>query len=246
MKKTLLFILALTFSLSASAKDADVKKTLAKELSRLSSSIKVTEIEKISGLDNIYQAVLSSGEVVYTDKKASFIMFGNFLDMRTKKVINLTEAKAAEFKKTKLNSVSSKDTINYPAKGKKRATLYIFTDISCPYCNKMHDEIPELNKQGVEIRHLAFPRAGLQGDTYRKMHDIWCSGDRQKALEAGYKNRKVAKAKTFCKSSVNEQFELGRQIGVTGTPAVFTQDGKQIGGYAKASRVLDALGLDSR
>lgn len=246
MKKFFLVAVALIFSFSANAKDESIKKALTKELSRLSSSIKVTQLEKISGLDNVYQAILSSGEIVYTDKKASFIMFGNFLDMRQKEIKNLTEIKAAEFKIEKLKAVSSKDTINYAAKGKKRGLLYIFTDISCPYCHKMHDEIADLNKQGIEVRYLAFPRSGLKGDTYKKMHNIWCANDRHKALDGGYKNKSVAKASSFCKSLVSEQFNLGRQLGVTGTPAVFTQDGKQIGGYAQTSKILKALKLDRR
>lgn len=245
MKKIFLFGLAFLLSLNAYAKDDATKQALSKELVRMSPSIKITELEKIDGLD-MYQAVLSSGEVIYTNKNAKFILFGNLLDMRSKEIKNITEIKSSQIKIDRLKSVPNSDTINYAAKGKKRGTLYVFTDISCPYCQRMHEEIPELTKQGVEVKYLAFPRAGLKGDTYEKMHDIWCSDDRHKALEAGYKNRKVSKAKTFCKSIVNEQFELGRQIGVTGTPAVYTQDGKQIGGYAKADRVLTALGLEKR
>lgn len=246
MKKTFLVVLALIFSFSANAKDDSAKKALEKELSRLSSSIKVMELEKISGLDNVYQAILSSGEIVYTDNKSSFIMFGNFLDMRQKEIKNLTEIKETQFKTEKLEAVSSKDTINYAAKGKRRSLLYIFTDISCPYCHKMHDEIPALSKQGIEVRYLAFPRSGLKGDTYKTMHNIWCASNRHKALDAGYKNKSVAKASSLCKSLVSEQFNLGRQLGVTGTPAVFTQDGKQIGGYAQTSKILKALKLDRR
>jgi thiol:disulfide interchange protein DsbC len=40
---------------------------------------------------------------------------------------------------------------------------------------------------------------------------------------------------------VAKDFELGRQIGVDGTPAIYAADGTQIGGYLTPQEMLEKL-----
>jgi len=48
---------------------------------------------------------------------------------------------------------------------------------------------------------------------------------------------------TECKSPVAAQFNLGRAIGVGGTPAIVTSDGQLIPGYMEASKLAERLGI---
>ena len=42
----------------------------------------------------------------------------------------------------------------------------VFTDIDCTYCRQFHKTVPELQKRGLQVRYLMFPRAGLQSESY--------------------------------------------------------------------------------
>jgi len=42
---------------------------------------------------------------------------------------------------------------------------------------------------------------------------------------------------------INKQIALGRQVGVKGTPALFTLDGRQVGGYRSAADLAKEFGI---
>ncbi|OED36183.1 hypothetical protein AB833_28215 [Chromatiales bacterium (ex Bugula neritina AB1)] len=59
-----------------------------------------------------------------------------------------------------IETVSEDDMVIYPAIADKKTIVSIFTDPTCPYCRKLHEQIPQLSDAGIEVRYLAFPRAG--------------------------------------------------------------------------------------
>ena len=46
-----------------------------------------------------------------------------------------------------------------------------------------------------------------------------------------------------CKDPVEAQHQLGMQLGVNGTPAIYSADGKYLGGYIPAAELAKMLGL---
>jgi thiol:disulfide interchange protein DsbC len=130
----------------------------------------------------------------------------------------------------------------FPAKGEKRARIYVFTDIDCPYCQKLHEEVEALNDAGVEVAYLAFPRSGPGGATASRMDQIWCADDRLAAMESALDGGSV-KADA-CQTPVLEQLALGQKLGVTGTPAMITETGDLLPGYMPAERLLPVLGIN--
>ncbi|WP_156496975.1 thioredoxin fold domain-containing protein, partial [Alcanivorax sp. HI0083] len=44
-----------------------------------------------------------------------------------------------------------------------------------------------------------------------------------------------------CAKPVDEQYELGLTFGVRGTPAIYTTEGKQLGGYLTPEDMLKRL-----
>ena len=63
--------------------------------------------------------------------------------------------------------------------------------------------------------------------------------DRRKALTDAKAGKPTPK-KT-CANPVAEDYELGRRIGVDGTPAIYAADGTQIGGYLSPQDMLQRL-----
>ena len=62
-----------------------------------------------------------------------------------------------------LESFPAEDMVVYPAEGDEKASLKVFTDTTCPFCRRLHQEVPELQAAGVAVRYLPFPRSGPDG-----------------------------------------------------------------------------------
>ncbi len=99
----------------------------------------------------------------------------------------------------------------------------------------------EYNSLGIEIRYMAFPRAGVNSISAKKLVSAWCADDRNDAMSK-LKNRQNIPDKN-CENPVASQYALGQQLGVSGTPAVFKADGTLIGGYLTPQQMVQELGL---
>jgi thiol:disulfide interchange protein DsbC len=113
--------------------------------------------------------------------------------------------------------------------------------VECGYCRKLHSEIAQLNKLGVRVRYMAYPRSGPGTDDWKKMESVWCAKDRKDAITRAKQGEPVKAAANCGATPVGKQFELGEQLGVRGTPAVFTPAGDYIGGYLPPQEMLKQL-----
>ena len=136
------------------------------------------------------------------------------------------------------------ERIIYSAQGKEQAIVVVFTDSSCGYCRKLHVEIPKLQKAGISIHYIPFPRGGNEGPGYQELQAVWCAKDRNKAMDIA-KGALQGQLKTnnCALASVNQGFALGNKLGVMGTPSVLLPTGQIIPGYLPAKRFIDMLGL---
>ena len=118
-------------------------------------------------------------------------------------------------------------------------TITVFTDIDCGYCRKLHQQMDGYNDLGIRIRYMAFPRAGIDSASFDKAADVWCAKDRHQAMDDAKDGIKVS-AKS-CDNPVKAQYELGRKIGVKGTPALFLESGQMLPGYVPPKRLKQLL-----
>ena len=194
---------------------------------------------KPSAIPNIYE-VMYGTEVVYVTADGKYFIAGDLIDMDSRK--NLTEVAKRSVVKDLLHKKDNKPVV-FKAKDEKYK-LTVFTDIDCPYCAKLHREVPELNKKGVTVEYLMFPRAGLASNSYKKAVSMWCADDQQQAMTDA-KARKPIPEKT-CDNPVADQYNLGGEIGVNGTPALITASGRMIPGYVPANRLVKMLEADAK
>jgi thiol:disulfide interchange protein DsbC len=214
-----------------------LKDTLSKNLKTAGINAKVTSIRRTE-LPNLYWVSLEGLPSVYTTADAKYIFQGDVVRLDKNDVHNVSEALQAGDTKALLARVKPQDSINYKPSGNTRAVVHVFTDVSCPYCHKLHEEMASINAKGIEVRYLAWPRAE---QFVPAMAAIWCSEDRVAAFDAGIKGMPVNAPQ--CKNPVMEHYSLGQQIGVNGTPAIYSSDGKYIGGYMTADELAKRLGL---
>ena len=65
----------------------------------------------------------------------------------------------------------------------------VFTDTSCPYCSRLHEEIGALSDANIRVRYLLYPRAGLDSDAAKQLESVWCSDDPQNAMTIAKEGR---------------------------------------------------------
>ena len=130
--------------------------------------------------------------------------------------------------------------IVYKAKDEK-AHITVFTDVDCGYCRMLHKEVPKLNEAGVTVRYLAYPRAGIGSEAYTKMVSIWCSADPKEWLTQAKLGADIPENK--CANPVAEQYKLGNEVGVRGTPSIILSSGEFLPGYLPAAELVKHLGL---
>lgn len=194
---------------------------------------------KPSVIPNLYE-VMYGTEVVYVTADGKYFLAGDLIDMDSRQ--NLTEVAKRSVIKDLLHKKDNKPVV-FKADDEKYK-LTVFTDIDCPYCAKLHREVPELNKKGVTVEYLMFPRAGLASNSYKKAVSMWCADDQNQAMTDA-KERKPIPEKT-CDNPIADQYNLGGEIGVNGTPALITESGKMIPGYVPADRLVRMLEADAK
>jgi thiol:disulfide interchange protein DsbC len=225
--------LASTLSLFAHADEAS-DKAIRKTLESLNLEIPVESISS-SPLNGLYEVNLKGGRVLYASADGQFVMQGNLYQIQGGKPVNLTEKVERQAISKTINGIPSAEMVVYPAVGETKSHITVFTDTTCPYCHKLHGEVPELNKRGIEVRYVAFPRQGLGSPGDEQLQAVWCSKDRRDAMDRMVDGKNIKAPK--CDNPVTKQFEIGQSIGVNGTPAIVLADGQVIPGYQPAPQV---------
>jgi thiol:disulfide interchange protein DsbC len=227
---------------AAKSTDQKAEATIRATLARKFPDIAVDSVRP-TPMKDIYEVTLGA-ETAYVSADGRYLIAGEMLEIESR--TNLTEAGRQKTRVKALAKLDEREMIIFkPAKVKH--TITVFTDVDCGYCRKLHGEIDELNQRGVQVRYLAYPRAGPGSQDWQKMEAVWCSTDRKKAITEAKAGREV-KAQQ-CATPVARQYKLGEQLGVRGTPAIFTNNGDYIGGYLTPDqmvRELDRLGAAAR
>ena len=180
--------------------------------------------------------VAAGTEVGYVSADGRFYIDGDLFDVGTR--TNLTDKRRLAARAALIKDVPDDQTVVFSPKGYKY-TVNVFTDMDCSYCRKLHSEIVELNRLGVRVRYLMYPRTGPGTESWKKAEAVWCSADRRDALTRAKRGEAVTAP--ACSNPVQQQYELGRAIGIRGTPGIITDKGQYITGYLPAQQLVDRL-----
>jgi len=184
--------------------------------------------------------VLVGPRLFYVSNDGKYLLQGSLIDLHTRTDISEERRKALRLEA--INKVGTDKMIIFPAK-KERHIITVFTDIDCGYCRKLHKEINQFNDEGITVRYLSFPRAGLNSPSYDKAVTVWCSDDRQDALTRSKAGENLPPR--TCDNPVKEEYELGGLLGVSGTPALILESGELLPGYVPPKRLAQALDATS-
>lgn len=197
-----------------------------------------------TAIDKILQVKVGK-DFIYLTEDGRYAITGDLIDLQSGS--NLTEQARSTANLNLLEEFPDAKMVVYSAKGAQRSMVTVFTDTSCPYCRKLHSDVPTLQEAGVAVRYIPFPRGGMRGDGYGDLVSIWCADNPQAAMDIAHKlSPGKLEAKTCdIGKAVDEGYQLGIDLGIRGTPALFLPDGRKIEGYQPAKRLLKTLGLSS-
>jgi thiol:disulfide interchange protein DsbC len=224
---------ALVAALLAHPATAD-ETTLRSVLKTAVPDMEVTRIRE-SRIPGVFE-VMYGTEVLYVSADGRYLIQGDLLDLSERR--NLSESTRAEARLKLLGQIPVEETIEFAPPGAEH-TVYVFTDVNCGYCRRLHRDMAALNSLGIAVRYLAFPRAGEESQGFHDMESVWCAADRKTAITQAKLGGKIREAR--CKNPVEKQYLLGQALGVRGTPAIFRTDGRLISGYLPPDELLEAL-----
>lgn len=209
----------------------EVANALQANLNKAGIDVHVTSVVP-SGMPDIFWVTLDGAQPVFTDKTGKYLFQGAMVELGGDKPIDTSARLQSTGAKTALAALDKKDMIIFNAKGQTKAAIYVFSDPTCHYCQKLHEEIADTTAQGIEVRYLAWPRGQ---EVLPLAEAIWCSKDRKDALTRAKKGEKITA--DACTNPVSEQIALGYSLGVSGTPAIFAENGTQLGGYLPSAEL---------
>lgn len=201
--------------------------------------IDVQANRKPAAIPGLYEFIAGS-KLYYTNEDGSYFVEGSLIDVQANK--DLTEARLGETRIAQLDKVGLNNMIVFKPK-KTKHVIYVFTDIDCGYCRKLHSEMDQYLGAGIEVRYLFFPRAGLGSDSYNKAVAVWCATDRQAALTKAKKGEAIDMKQ--CDNPVQTHMKLGEEFGASGTPMLVTGKGTIIPGYVNAISLAQGLDKES-
>ena len=208
-------------------------------LATLNDRVAIKDVRAIGS--GLFQVVLASGERLYTVEDGRFLLTGDLYEVSENDIVNLTEMQRNGERLAAIEALNPDDIISFAPSGETKKVVYAFTDIDCGYCRKLHDEVQDYTDLGIEIRYLAFPRAGVGSASFQKYVSAFCAADNKQSLTDAKAGREIPTLN--CENPVAAQYELGRMLGVSGTPSLILDSGQMVPGYVPAADLARQLGL---
>lgn len=183
--------------------------------------------------------VTSGGQIFYVDETAQYLLEGSLIRLSDRR--NLTEARMGRIHMGAIQDMDESDMLVFPAHASEdadqaRRTITVFTDISCGFCRRMHGEIDTLLENGVTVRYLLFPRAGLGSQGHQDLESVWCADDPQEAMTIAKAGGEIVEKN--CDNPIESHVALAQSVGLRGTPLIYTDSGEMIPGYREASSLV--------
>ena len=152
-----LFSVNLVISSAFAADSADKSiKELKQALTKYLPQAADANITK-TPIEGVYQFV-SGSKVMYMTKDARYIFDGDLIDLLERR--NLTEEMRGVERKNSLDTLGEKNMLVYTPKVTTKHTITVFTDIYCPYCRRLHEEMDQYMAAGVKVRYIFLPFKG--------------------------------------------------------------------------------------
>lgn len=203
--------------------------SLTELLRRRIGNAKIDDVAETS-LDDVWQVQIGN-QYIYLLDNGKYALMGDLVNLENGR--NLTELSRRLGVVEMISEFTDDDLVIFAAKGEPKATLNVFTDTSCPYCQKLHSEIEKLQEAGITVRYLPYARGGSRGPGYQHLKSVWCAEDRNQAMTDAKNERFDGLPTGDCAAAamIDRGYAAGNRVGIRGTPALIKSNGEKIEGY---------------
>ena len=181
--------------------------------------------------------LLSDDAQYITDGEISVIENGQF--------IGLDENFEKRKNQSVFASLDKSQLITYPATTTERAVIYVADDVNCPYCRRLHQQVPSLNAKGVTVNVIGYP---IYEASPKQMRGIWCQADedsRRRAFDKAMLQGEMTPASASCTvDHVTPNREKAAGLAVMATPAIYREDGVLYQASFESPEFLEFLGVE--
>lgn len=185
-----------------------------------------------------------AGDTFFATSNGKFLLLnGDLLSISDAGAVNLSEEKRVVKRLEVISDLDTSEMIVFSPAGPVKDYINVFTDITCGYCRKLHLEMDDLNRRGIEVRYLAYPRGGPDSQGASQLATAWCSKNRQATLTR-MKSGVELPINKCADNPVAKHYALGSELGVSGTPAIVTSSGMMIPGYRPAADLAQMIGVE--
>jgi thiol:disulfide interchange protein DsbC len=121
-----------------------------------------------------------------------------------------------------------------------RYKVLVFTDPDCPFCGKLHTELKKVIAGNKDIAfYLKLIALPMHPDARWKSQTMLCANS-LKILEDNFEGKPVPKPDCDTKA-VEDNINLARDLGITGTPTLVMPDGLVVVGGRDAETIIDMV-----
>jgi protein-disulfide isomerase len=191
----------------------------------------------------------AKNKYVMDNKLTATVKIGSHLDGTP-----MTVAESEQQVRDTLSRIQDEWTLIYKAPNEK-VRLYVFTDSTCQFCQKLHKSMDQLLNAGISVHYFMYPRdmanmpEGALSSTAVNFQNVWCSVDQKEAMDSAFQGYKLPKADCGdlpeslhrWPSPVEAHYQMGESFNVTGTPAWFASNGKHDIGFSNAQTMIKTL-----
>ena len=236
MKFTSLALAAtLMFAATAQANESIIRKALTAQFpgAQISSVTKTP----YAGLFEVYL----DGQIVYIDAKGQYVFIGDMVDLKNR--TNLTQARLNKLQAVKWDTLPLNNALKL-VKGKGERKLVVFSDVDCPYCRKLEEELKKVDN--ITVYTFLYPIEGLHPKAVQTSKQIWCAPDRNKAWDNYITRGTIPANDGKCANPVDATIALGNKLRVTGTPTLFFVNGQRVPGMVPAAQLERLLAANAK
>ncbi|MDN6276423.1 MAG: thioredoxin fold domain-containing protein, partial [Psychrobacter sp.] len=181
--------------------------------------------------------LLSDDAQYITDGEISVIENGQFM--------GLDEDFEARKNQSVFQTLDEEQLITYPATTAEKAVIYVADDVNCPYCRRLHQQVPMLNEKGVTVNVIGYP---IYEQSPEQMRDIWCQGSedsRRAAFDKAMLQGDMTPAPANCTvDNVTPNRDKAAGLAVMATPAIYREDGVLYQASFESPEFLEFLGVE--
>jgi len=236
------FTLFLLFSVGCSADSSedsnDIEDVKNKLIEILPEEIDLLSIQK-TDMQGFFEVNFEGIEPLYVSSDGNYLVSGDIYLITKEGLVNKSEARRDYQRKTLISNLDKKELITFEPE-ELIHNVFVFTDVDCGYCRQFHNQIDAYLELGIRVNYLAYPRAGVGSESFRKISSAWCDDDPNYSLTL-LKQGKDIEIKLCADNPVEKHFKLGNALGVQGTPSIITDEGKMIPGYLPPQDLLNIL-----